>query len=414
MISLTVEEKCGAGAIGELRDEWQDLYRASDAAPFSSWEWAAAWQRWLNGGPGGGATPRVVCAYSRTDGGAELVGLLALGEEERRLAGLPLGARRLTFLGGGFGGADYLDVLARPEHKAEAAAAILNHLARQASFDVLDLDGLASDSPMLRLIERWRGGSDGGPRGLRYELTPRYVCPVVELEGGWEAALKRSRRAENFRRRLRQLRAREGFEFRSVTRPEEALPAFDRFFALHEARWAGQGGSEATGHAALAAFHRDLVVRLAEAGLLCFDELWAEGACRASIYGIDDGRRYYFYNSGYEPAWRNASPGLVLLGLSIEGAARRGVGWYDFLRGEEPYKFDWATTTRETVMVRIARRSASAALLTLSERAQRFARDAAQVLLPTRAAGALRSWRRAWKRERSLALSDGRQEAARS
>jgi CelD/BcsL family acetyltransferase involved in cellulose biosynthesis len=393
MSRLRVEERCGAEALSGLRAEWQALFRASEAAPFLSWEWAAAWQQWL----GRSVTPRVLTVRE----GGRLVGLLALGEEERRLAGALLSARRLAFLGAGFGGADYLDVLALPGCGRDVAQAVGAHLARCGQFDVLELNDMAADSPTVAALAEEFGAASG----CRFHVAPRFFCPQVELADGWAATLKRSRRAENFKRRLRHFRAREGFAHRAVTRPDEATAALERFFVLHEARRADLGGSEATGHAALKDFHRDLVVRMAEAGLLRFDELWAEGACRASIYGLDDGRRYSFYNSGYDPAWANLSPGLVLLGLSIESAAGRGIARYDFLRGEEAYKFDWATGTRETVAVRVARRSASAAVLVAGERAEMAARGAAEALLPAAATARLRDWRRAWRRGRELAVA---------
>jgi CelD/BcsL family acetyltransferase involved in cellulose biosynthesis len=393
MNELTIEEMHGVDALNSLRAEWRRLYSASGAPPFLSWEWIAAWQQWLSHG----RTPFIICARD----GSKLVGLLPLGVEEHALPGLLVKARRLSFLGEGFGAADYLDLLALPEYEQEVASAIFDHLARHVSFDVLEMDGLAADSPNLPLLAQLFGRG----ANFRYRLTPLFVCPQVELNGDWAAVLKQSRRADNFKRRLRQLRAREGFEYRVITHPAESEAAFERFLKLHEAGWTDRGGSDVTGHESLRSFHRDVVVLLAKAGLLRFDELWVEGDCRASIYGLDDGQRYCFYNSGYDQAWKNASPGLVLLGLSIEEAARRGIERYDFLRGTEAYKFDWANTTRETVSVLIARRSLPAMLFIARERAQLAVRAFAKALLPGQAAELMRRWRRSRRRDKGLAAN---------
>jgi len=390
MSNLTVEEMHGAEALDALRAEWQALFSQSGAPPFLAWEWIASWRQCLNPG----REPYLLCAR---DGG-KLVGLLPLGLEERPLMGLPVKTRRVSLLGEGFGAADYLDVLALPEYAQEAASAILDHLARRVSFDILELDGLAADSPNLPLLAQ-RFGEE---TNFHYRLTPRFVCPQVELDGDWAAILKRSRRADNFRRRLRQLRARNGFEYRVITRPAESEAAFERFLKLHEAGWIERGGSDVTGHEFLRLFQRNVVARLAEAGLVRFDELWVEGACRASIYGLDDGRRFYYYNSGYDAAWKNASPGLVLLGLSIEDAIRRGIERYDFLRGIETYKFDWANTTRGTVSVLVARRSLPAMLFVAREQAQLAVRAFAKALLPERAAELMRRWDRSRRRAPGL------------
>lgn len=385
-MTFSIEERHGEEAIEALRDEWRALFDRSRAAPFLSWEWLSAWQRHL----GEGRTPRIVCVRR----GGELVGVLPLGEE--RLALVP-GAqvRRLSFLGERWGGADYLDVLAPAGEEATVAQAIFGHLAESATFDVLDLDGLAADAASVALLGS-RFAEDGR---YRQAITPRYTCPQVDLAGTWNEVLKRSKRADNFKRRLKQLRATEGFERRVVRDPGDAVAAFERFLALHEARWAVQGGSDAMGRPAIQAFHRDVVVRLAERGWLRFEEVWAEGACRASIYGIDNGATYCFYQSGYDPAWAKKSVGLVCLGLSIEDAVARGATRYDFLRGTETYKFDWATGTRETVAVRVMARGIPAALLLAREGAEAAARAAAHALLPTAAVDLLRRLRRTRERQ---------------
>lgn len=387
---ITVEVMQGAGAIEALSEEWQALFSTAQASPFLAWEWMSAWQQSLNQQ----RTPYLLCARQA----GELVGLLALGVEVLPVLGSPQRVCRFSLLGEGFGGADYLDLLLKPESAQAAATAIFDKLARETTFDLLELDGLAADSPSLALL----AARFESAQHYRYRCVPRFVCPQVELAGDWSSLLKRSRRADNFKRRLRQIRNYSGFEYRSVTAPTEAGAAFERFLALHEPRWSAQGGSDFTGHEALRAFHRDLVQRLAQAGLLRFDELWVEGACRASIYGIDDGQRYCFYNSGYDPAWKHASPGLVLLGLSIEAALARGVKRYDFLRGDEGYKFDWATTTCETVSVQVARRRLPVAAFLLVQQTQEKLRARLKTLLPEQVAATARAWYRSHKRNYGL------------
>ena len=75
MGKLVVEEMSGSEAFSLLAPEWQALFNATNASPFLSWEWISAWHKWL----GREKRPRLFCA--REDG--LLVGLLALGEEER-------------------------------------------------------------------------------------------------------------------------------------------------------------------------------------------------------------------------------------------------------------------------------------------------------------------------------------------
>ncbi len=47
----------------------------------------------------------------------------------------------------------------------------------------------------------------------------------------------------------------------------------------------------------------------------------------------------YVYNSGYDPEFSRWSPGWVLISYSIQYAIEGGIKNYDFLRGNESYKY---------------------------------------------------------------------------
>src|SRR5499426_2195183 len=395
MRKLAVEEMSGPKALSSLETEWRALFNETDAPPFLSWEWISAWHTWL----GRDKRPRLLCA--REDGA--LVGLLALGEEERRLKGTPARIRRISFLGEQLGGSDYLDVLALPGYEQDCANALFGHVAEHIKFDVLELDGMPCDSPSVPWLA-WRFGGD---TNFKYRLEPRYVCPQVRLDQSWEELLQSSSRSTYLSRSLRRLQRLPGFDQRVVTDPEQAAEAFERFLALHESSWASRGGSSATGRQSLKDFHRDVVVRLALAGRLRFEEIWIDGACRASLYGISGGERYCYYLSGYDPAWAKYSLGGAVIGLSIAGAVERGVKFYDLLRGSEPYKFDWANETRATFAVQVASDSLPARLAVMCDRVTEAARAAAHAILP-RTALALWRRRRQARMRKSMLGADGK------
>jgi len=59
----------------------------------------------------------------------------------------------------------------------------------------------------------------------------------------------------------------------------------------------------------------------------------------AAAFGFEDDTGYYLYNSAYSPNARSASPGIVMLASLIERAIGAGKTVFDFLKGDEPYKF---------------------------------------------------------------------------
>lgn len=63
-----------------------------------------------------------------------------------------------------------------------------------------------------------------------------------------------------------------------------------------------------------------------------------DGIPAAATFGWADGEAFYLYNSAYD---REApgSPGIVLLAMLIEQAITAGLKVFDFLKGDEPYKY---------------------------------------------------------------------------
>lgn len=390
MSLILIEKTNGENVFASLQAEWRQLFAAAESSPFLSWEWLSVWYKWF----GANNTPFILKAYREN----RLIGILPLCSQKKKVLGMRL--RRLGFIGETQGGADYLDLIAKPDDKAEILAAIFDFLKRENDFDVLCLENLAGDSATAGFLR------DLTKPPFRYAELTTAVCPQIDLAGGWEAVLKQSKRAANFKRRLKQLEKMPDFEFRSITSPDETDAAFERFFGLHEKRWSKNGGSELSGHPRLVSFQRDLVPTLAQTGLLRFDELWVEGKCRASVYSLDNGKTFYYYNSGYDLQWSNKSVGLVLIGLSVKNAIARGNSLYDFLRGDETYKFDWANQKTELVTVNLSRKTIPAVVYQGINRTLQNFRNFSKSVLPSGLAETLKTRRRMWKRNHQLADSE--------
>jgi CelD/BcsL family acetyltransferase involved in cellulose biosynthesis len=59
----------------------------------------------------------------------------------------------------------------------------------------------------------------------------------------------------------------------------------------------------------------------------------------AAAFGFEDPAGYYLYNSAYDPAAGSVSPGVVLIAMLIEQTIDSGLATFDFLKGDETYKF---------------------------------------------------------------------------
>ena len=113
-------------------------------------------------------------------------------------------------------------------------------------------------------------------------------------------------------------------------------------------------------------------------------------------YGIDDGTRSLYYQSGFLPAWGSKSAGLVLFARFVEDAFERGLTEIDLLRGAEAYKTEWASHARKTVTLRWAFTRRGRALLQWDDvrrRARTLVREALPETAQVRMAQAIRGAR---------------------
>jgi CelD/BcsL family acetyltransferase involved in cellulose biosynthesis len=313
-----------------LRSEWNGLLAESAAnGPFLSWEWLHAWWTHLRGG-------RALRLLTVRDGG-ELIGVAPLALVRGPLPWLS----RLEFLGTGYAGSDYLDVIVRRDREADGLEAMGRAIASHRI--ALHLDHLPAGSLASRLVGPIAAG------GWRSIATPSGICPFVPLAGhSWESYLGTigSAHRANFRRRFRSLGRQFEVRFQRASSESERAAMLSTLVELHNRRWDKRGGSTAFPTPACRAFH-DEATRLAlESGWLRLYELRLDDRPVAATYCFAHYGRFYFYQGAFDERYRQHSLGLVAMGLTIRAAIEEGAVDFDMLYGEESYKWLWARETR--------------------------------------------------------------------
>lgn len=380
---LWFDEVSDALGFARLRADWNGLHRRSRQSPFLSWEWLYPWWRRIE--------PKArLHLFTLRDGTGHLRGLLPLCEMELR----GTGARRWGFLGDGEVGSDGLDLICLPEERIALAARFADLLASHGErFDILELSDLPAGAPLIdALRQRFP------EKRAWIESFPRYRCPRIELEGSWEGFLKGFGRADNLKRRRRWFDRQEGFLIERAEQPAALRGALETFFDLHARRWQADGGSQGITSSAVRAFHRDAVALLAESGLVHLYTLHLGDRALASLYGITWDGRFYFYQSGFDPAFSKLSAGLVLMGESVAQSFAQGLSSYEFLRGEEPYKFEWASAESRTVGLSIVRKSAAGWRFRSLQRALAHLKSEVRDKVGAERWQALQRWRRQCQR----------------
>jgi CelD/BcsL family acetyltransferase involved in cellulose biosynthesis len=157
----------------------------------------------------------------------------------------------------------------------------------------------------------------------------------------------------NLRRRTRQVLKPQGdSEIVCLETAAELPKAMDDLFRLHTLRRAVRGAETRFTRKARQKFHRDLASTFLRQGRLKLLLLKANSQTIAAIYCFKHGSKMSYFQSGFDPRWSKYSVGTVLMGKCIEMAIRDGCQEFDFLRGDEDYKFQWTACLRQTLEVR--------------------------------------------------------------
>lgn len=231
---------------------------------------------------------------------------------------------------------DSLDAVVAAGCEREFWAAFLKRAAELLETGAqLRFPNLVEGTPTLVLLPEL---SEKYGLACRVEETDR--SPVLPLPGDFEAYLGRLGKKERHELRRKLRRASElvpGLAYRVTSGAESLQRDLDSFFFLHRA---SQKEKEEFMDDRMERFFRDVAGRFLAGGNLRLSFLSAEGADIASAFQLEWNGSLLLYNSGYDPAFRRISPGLVLLAHCIEEAIGRGGREYDFLRGRERYKYD--------------------------------------------------------------------------
>jgi serine acetyltransferase len=373
-----------AARFPHLLDEWHGLLKDSDAdCLFLTAEWLGTW--WQHFGRDRTLALMTLRRHSR------LLGLAPFFLHSQKFGGL-MPHRAMDFLATGVVGSDYLDVVVRRGHETEVSRGLAEYLQRQGVVVTLSHLNMAEHSAQGLVAELEQAGWTAERRVIE-------TCPYVSLRGHtWESYLASlgSSHRYNFHRRLKNLHKQGTLVFDLVEKEEQRREALQILLNLHNRRWDERGGSEAMQTPQELVFHEAFSRLALERGWLRLFVLRLEGRPLGALYGFRYGRRFYFYQSGFDPAYRQQSVGLVTMGLAIQHAIMEGAEEYDLLHGTESYKYLWTSEVRDLERIRLFPPSAGGRLCRMAVQGEMVAKRAARrVLSPAMLARAMARRRRA-------------------
>ncbi len=341
----------GPSGASLTREEWDELLaRSASNIVFMTWQWQSVWWRHF----GAQEECRLHLLVVRDEKGA-LTGVAPLfitseplpppkaykqGALRPKGEGAPL---RIVRIVGGIDVADYLDVIAPHNRMENVWSVVLDYLVEQrVEWDVIDFHSLPQFSPSHQILPRL-----AAERGLDFRVFPEDVSPVISLPDDWEAYLMSLRKKDRheLRRKVRKLEGRDDVKWYLVT-PTDAGAlhiAMETFLDLHR-----KSDTEKAGFMddKMANYFLDMAASLAATGWLDLAILEVDNQPASAYLSFVFNGRVYLYNSGYDPRFASYSAGVALLAYRIHKAILQGCRYFDFLRGDESYKYDFGAKSQ--------------------------------------------------------------------
>jgi CelD/BcsL family acetyltransferase involved in cellulose biosynthesis len=219
---------------------------------------------------------------------------------------------------------DYGDLVVSPGREKEVWEEVIKALGnRKQATGKMELNFVREDSPSLEILKSLGGSVE--------EVD---VAPHLCLPKSWDeylTSLGRHDRHE-LRRKMRKVEA-EGITFSQHTQAD----SFDMFLALMAA--SSEDKKKFLSEDMKKYFH-DIYNTYFPTGMLRIYYLKKEERAIAAVLLFVWKGEMLLYNSGFNPEFGYIAPGLVLNGYVIKRAIEEELKCYDFLRGNERYKYD--------------------------------------------------------------------------
>lgn len=321
----------------DLEREWNQLLQQSAShVPFLRFDYLRAW--WET--RGGGEWPQdctLAIVSARQDGAlAGIAPLFHVPDHQDLPRLMLLGSIEIS---------DYLDLIAPPDVLSDFIDGLLTFLlnADLPGWQALDLYNIPDDSPSLPVL-----AAQAAAHGLLYSQEKLQHAPCIPLPGDWEAYLAGidKKQRHEIRRKLRRVENSDVPVRWYIVRDADRLDAeIAAFFDLMKQ----DDDKDRFLTAKMQDTMREVMHCAFEDGCLQLAFLEVGGEKTAGYVSFDYQNRIWVYNSGLNREYYEYSPGWVLLSYLLRWANEQGRSEFDFMRGNEDYKYRFGAVDRSVV-----------------------------------------------------------------
>ena len=341
---LKITELNGVNQFLELRDEWNKvLERSRDKDIFLTWEYLSTYWKHF----GKEKKLRILCIEDEN----KIIAIAPLRQSHYGFPRMPLGynvIEPMGYRGLNPEGADYTGFIIT-ERETECLKLFLNYLAEHDDWDFIYLFDVPRTSIIPDLLPKI---SDAIPT---FELIEGVMCPYISVPNSMDVFMQGLHR--KFRKELRRCMRNLEKDFHRVE-----LKTYDEFgsveeamkihFKLNQKRWKSKHMPGTFNTQEVRAFYIDVAKLFADNGWLALYFLTVNDEPIAGLYCLEYNQRMYAAVSGFDPDYSRYSVGNLLFAKVIEKCIERKIEEFDFMKGDEPYKFGWTEKYRRNLGIR--------------------------------------------------------------
>jgi predicted N-acyltransferase len=318
--------------------EWNDLLSGSITdTPFLRYEYQLAW--WQHRGGGEWQNTQLVLVTARED--EKLIGIapLFISEYDSQSALLLIGSIEIS---------DYLDLIVRMEDHAPFLTGLLDFLASflPDSWSGVDWYNLPDSSPTLAALK-----AESAQRGWTHFEEMYRPTPRIALNGDFDEYLGRVEKKQRHEIRRKMRRAEESG--RGVRWYISDMTDVDSEIASFLSLMEHDQGKAGFLHDDMRAQMRAVIRAAHESGWLWLAFLEADGQRIAACLNFDYNNKMWGYNAGVNRDFMDLSPGWVLLSHVLQWCCENKRVEFDFMRGDEEYKYRFGAVNQYVMRVKI-------------------------------------------------------------
>jgi CelD/BcsL family acetyltransferase involved in cellulose biosynthesis len=323
-----------------MRNHWNALLdRSITNEIFLSWEWMHTWWEVFKGGD------KELYILLGKDADDKTIGIAPLYIHSVNESSLR--AKKIVRLCSSLETCpDHLDFISDQDSGLQFPKAVFEYLkANGREWDELNLNGLKENGA----VKNYLTSVDPVRLCLLVDCIPDSHCPYLSINQGYGDYLKSfsGKKRYNFLRYRRILMDTEKAEYRMVQCAENLKDSINELFVLHAERAGRKGIKSSFSGEHTYLFHKNLVTLLLENDKVILASLYKDALPLAAVYCIRHNKKYYYYQNGISLDGEKKRAGTILLSMILEKAFAEECREFDFLRGEEAYKYLWTETSRQ-------------------------------------------------------------------